>query len=81
MVKGGQVKVEQLFKNSKIMSGKVIDAAFHRAYDLTGCTEGIFVVDQQKGQIVVPEVSGKPKGAGHLHKLVDALKEQLLSFF
>ena len=80
IVKDGQVKVEQLLKYGEIVSCKVIDAAFYRAYDLTGGAEGIFVVDKEKSQIVVPEITGKAKGACHLYQLACALAEQLFLF-
>ena len=76
LIKSCQVKVEQFLEYGKVVFCKIVDAAFYRAYDLAGCAEGVFMVDQQKGQIIVPEVAGKAKGACHLHKLAGTPVEE-----
>ena len=42
------------------MHRKCINSAFHQLYDLTGRTERIFMIDQQIGQIIIPQVSRNP---------------------
>ena len=69
-----QIKVIQLFKDFKIMHRECINSAFHRTYDLTGRTERIFMIDQQIGQIIMPQVSRKPVGSCHLYQLMNTCK-------
>ena len=48
--------MEQLHKCLEITFRKIIDASFIRAHLLTGNTEGILIGNQQKSQIILPQV-------------------------
>ena len=56
------------------MHCKRINSAFHRSDDLAGGTECIFMIDQQIGQIIMPQISRKSIGSCHLHQLMNTRK-------
>ena len=68
-----QIIVKQFLENGKVIQRHRVDAALHRAHDLTGHAERIFVIDQQICQIIVPQISLKAMAPGQLHHAVDAV--------
>jgi len=55
----------------------LIDAAVHMAHDLAGGGKRILLVDQQIGQIIAPEISGKSIAVRHLHQPVQRIVKQI----
>src|SRR5699024_8094827 len=75
LIKICEIKIIEFFENFKIMARNLIDGSFHSSHNFTGSTESILVVDQQKSQIVMPQVSGKSVSACQLHQLIHTLKK------
>ena len=57
---GSKIKIEQMFEYGEISFGKMIDGPVIGAYLLAGHAEGVFIGQQQEGQIVVPKIVVKP---------------------
>ena len=63
--------MEQLHKCPEVTFRKIIDASFIRAHLLTGDAEGIFIGNQQKGQIILPQVFIESIICRHLKQVLD----------
>ena len=58
------------------MQCQFVQAALCRPCDLTGGTEGVFVIYQQVGQVIVPQVPGKSIGICHFYQTADTAIEE-----
>ena len=67
-----QVKIIQFFENRKIMKCKLVDASLDRTADLARHTEGILMIDQKKGQVIMPQISCKSIRSGDFNQSVYA---------
>ena len=68
--------VKKFFHNGKIMECRIIDAAFHFPADLTCRAIGIFIIDKQKSQVRMPEISLQSVLFRELQNLIDTFEEQ-----
>lgn len=59
------------------MQRHVIDTSLNRSPDLAGCAVGIFVVNEQKCQIGMPQISLQTMLFRKLKDLIDTFKEQI----
>ena len=66
-----EIKIKQLLKCPEITLGKVIHAAVVSTHLLAGQAERILICNQQKRQIIVPQIFIKPVIRSHLQQMLD----------
>ena len=77
LIKNADIKIKQLLKPDKIMFRHLIDAAVHMSHNLAGGRKRVLLIDQQIGQIIAPEISGKSIAVRHLHQPVQRIIKQI----
>ena len=71
-----EVVVKQLLEDSEVVEGHLVDASPCLSHDLAGSAVGVLIVCQEKGQVIVPEISLKAVVHTELQYAACARKEK-----
>ena len=72
----GEVVVKQLLEDREVVEGHLVDASPCLSHDLAGSAVGVLIVCQEKGQVIVPEISLKAVVHTELQYAACARKEK-----
>ena len=68
------------FENCKIMESQRINASLNGALDFTRNAVGIFMIDHQRGQVILPEIPFKPMACRYFNQFMERFITQFLQF-
>ena len=67
----GKIELEKLAEYAEIVFGEMVDGAFARASAFGGQRKRIFICDEQKCEIILPEVFIEAVGGGEIKNTLD----------